>query len=94
MKKLILAVALLFCVGCKPDLTQSQDNTAPAPIQVNNRVGSYDLHYKGVEQITYNKHDYLVFSVGNDHGLQVCVVHDPDCKCHKTPVVVVDEDEF
>lgn len=83
MKKLVLIILGLFLlVGCRPNLTKSKSDEEPALVQVTNSIGRIP-GFVGVTSFTYNKHDYLVFTV-TDHENQLCVVHDPDCKkCKK-----------
>lgn len=81
MKKLFLIVfGLILLVGCRPSLTKSKNDSEPAPIQVTDNIGNIPGFY-GVTSFTYNKHDYLVFTLTtvNDET-QLCVVHNPDCK--------------
>jgi len=79
MKKLFLLVlGLILLVGCEPNLTESKSEDEPAPIQVTDNVGQIP-GFRGVTRFTYNKHDYLVFTLTNGEN-RLCVVHDPDCK--------------
>lgn len=79
---LIFALAMMILglfVGC----TQNPDHYDNVPFPVDyvyyKGNGSPGVYKVPVIKFEYNSHQYIRF--GENHS--TCVVHDPDCKCHK-----------
>ena len=64
MKKFILLLVSLICLICLSACTQGEKTSEPGIV---------------VEKITYEQHDWLIFSTTN--GRYIGVDHDPNCWC-------------
>jgi len=81
MKRILFTVATtILLIGCTPNLTQSQDGTSSAPIQVNDKIGDAPHFFSGITKFSYNGHDYIAFTLSSSKEANHCIVHDPDCK--------------
>ena len=78
MKKLIYI--LLIIIGCISTSCISEppkNDESLARIRTQN--GKYTDHRMFVFTVEYKDHEYLLFNWGGGR----CIVHDPDCPCHK-----------
>ena len=65
-------------VGCVPNTGPNDD--VPSPVDyVYYNGGSPGVYKVPVIKFEYNGHQYIRFG----EYQSTCIVHDPDCKCHK-----------
>jgi len=80
MRKLILAVLLVFLMGCESDEPQIKESTLPSDVEI---TGNYhNLKTEGgyiqsLLVVNFEGHDYIFYSSGRAGGL----CHSESCHC-------------
>jgi hypothetical protein len=79
---LIFAIAMMILglfVGCAKNPSHNDNVPSPVDYVYYKGNGSPGVYKDPVIKFEYNGHQYIRFG----EYRSTCVVHDPDCKCHK-----------